>query len=114
MSLSTAPSALMKYVYQAFCLTLLIIAGQQGAVVHELGHLTGAHDASLQALSAEKSDAPCALCPAFAQVATPAFSHSFDIPTLVRVEIERVAERRVKTAELSVPTPRSRGPPFLS
>lgn len=104
----------MRHVYQALCLMVLMIAGQQGAVVHELGHLTGAHAAGLQTATAERSDGPCALCPAFAQVATPAFSHSFHIPSLVRAEVERVAELRVKTAQLSVPTPRSRGPPSLS
>jgi hypothetical protein len=54
------------------------------------------------------------LCPAFAQAASPAFSHSFFNPHLARAEIERTAESRFATAEASVPTPRSRGPPFLS
>jgi hypothetical protein len=107
------PSELVRHVYQAFCLMVLMIAGQQGAVVHELGHLTGAHAVDLRA-AAEASEAPCALCPAFAQVATPAFSHSFHIPSLARTEVERLVELRLQTAQASVPAPRSRGPPSLS
>jgi hypothetical protein len=108
------PSHLVRHVYQALCLVVLMIAGQQGAVVHELGHLTGVQGVDLRAGAGEGSDATCALCPAFAQVATPAFSHSFYLPSLLRVEIARLAELRVATVEASVPTPRSRGPPSQS
>jgi hypothetical protein len=102
----------MRRVYQAICLMLLLIAGQHGAVVHELGHLSASHDVS--AAQGENTDAACALCPLFAQAATPAFSHSFVAPLPFRAGIERVAERRLARSNGSVPTPRSRGPPSLS
>jgi hypothetical protein len=104
----------MKHVYQAFCLVLLLIAGQQGAVVHEVGHLTGAHAVNVHVDSGDTAETTCALCPVFAQVATPAFSHSFLIPLLVRAEAERSAELPIEVVDASIPTPRSRGPPSLS
>jgi len=51
------------------------------------------------------------LCPAFAQVVTPAFSHSFHIPVLLCAALERGTEERFIAVETAVPTPRSRGPP---
>lgn len=108
------PSDLMKRAYQAICLVVLMIAAQHGAVVHELSHLAGAQSAQVRAVSGEATDSSCALCPAFAQASSPAFSHTFIIPRLARVEVERIAELRLKTANLSVPTPRSRGPPSQS
>jgi hypothetical protein len=104
----------LKHVYRALALVALLIAGQQGAVVHELGHLTGAQSAHLQASASETTDSHCALCPLFAQAATAAFSHSFQIPLLLRAGIDRVAEPPVEAVDAAVPTPRSRGPPSLS
>jgi hypothetical protein len=103
----------LKHVYRALCLVALLIAGQQGAVMHELGHLAGAQRADLQ-VSAGETDGNCALCPLFAQIATAAFSHSFQIPLLLRAGIERVSEPPVDAIDGAVPTPRSRGPPTLS
>jgi hypothetical protein len=54
------------------------------------------------------------LCPEFAQVVTPAFSHSFHIPLLVRFALESVPEPRFAAVDAAVPRPRSRGPPSLS
>jgi hypothetical protein len=102
----------MRHLYQALGLVLLLIAGQHGAVVHELEHLSGSH--GISAVPGESSDSNCALCPSFAQAATPAFGYSFVVPLPFRVEIERLAEPRVERAGAQVPTPRSRGPPLLS
>jgi hypothetical protein len=108
-------SDLLKHVYQALCLVMLLVAGQQGAVLHELGHLTAAHAADASAAaSSETTDSACPLCPMFAQIATPAFSHTFVLPALLRVESGRIAEPRDRTANAAVPSPRCRGPPFLS
>jgi hypothetical protein len=105
----------LKHLCRALCLVALLMAGQQGAVVHELAHLAGAQSADLHAVDArEATDGNCALCPLFSQVATAAFSHSLQIPALVRAAAERVHEPEVGAIEASVPTPRSRGPPFLS
>jgi hypothetical protein len=107
-----ATAKLMRHIYQALCLVFLLLAGQHGAVVHELGHLSGSHGVSVA--PDDSTDTTCALCPSFAQVASPAFSHSFVVPLPFRVEIERLLEPRAERADASVPAPRSRGPPSLS
>ena len=104
----------MRHVYRALTLVLLMIAAQQGAVIHELSHVTANHSAALSIDSGGISDGACALCPAFAQAASPAFSHSFHIPLLVRTEAERSSEPQIGVVDAAVPTPRSRGPPSLS
>jgi hypothetical protein len=105
-------SSPLKHVYRALALVALLIAGQQGAVVHELTHLAGAQSAYASASGA--TDSNCALCPLFEQAATAAFGHSFQIPLLLRGGFDRVAEPPVEAVDAAVPTPRSRGPPSLS
>ncbi len=84
----------MRQVYQALCLVLLLIGAQQAAVVHELSHFTADQGLDLRVDPGSAAHGNCALCPAFAQVATPAFSHSFHIPLLVRAAAERSPEPR--------------------
>jgi hypothetical protein len=96
------------------CLVLLLIAGQLGAVVHELGHLSGTHGVELSTAPGDPVESTCGLCPSFAQVATPAFSHAWVMPLLVRARLERRNETPLVTATTAVPTPRSRGPPLTS
>jgi hypothetical protein len=103
----------LKHVHRALCLVALLIAGQQGAIVHELGHMLGGQSAGLH-VSAGETDGNCPLCPLFAQVATATFSHSFQIPLLLRAGIDRVSEPPAEAVDGAVPTPRSRGPPTLS
>jgi hypothetical protein len=71
------------------------MVAQQGAVVHELSHVAGADHVELQAQADGAADKTCALCPAFAQVVTPAFSHSFHIPLLVRFALEPFQSRNI-------------------
>ena len=104
----------LKHLYRALALVALLIAGQQGAVVHELGHLAGAQSADMHASASETTHANCALCPLFAQVATAAVSHSIQIPVLLCAGIDRVSEPPVEAIDAAVPSPRSRGPPSLS
>jgi len=104
----------MRHVFKALSLLLLLIAAQQGALVHELAHVSSAIDSDLRVQSDSAADTACALCPAFAQVVTPAFSHSFHIPLLVRCAPEPVSEPRYRAIDAAVPRPRSRGPPSLS
>lgn len=104
----------MRQLLKSLGLLLLLLVAQQGAVVHELSHLTGAHHVELQAQADGAADRTCALCPAFAQVITPAFSHSFHIPVLVRLALEPVSEPRHAAIDAAVPRPRSRGPPSSS
>src|ERR1700734_2442697 len=100
----------MRQAFKALALLLLMMAAQQGAVVHELSHVFGANHVDLQAQSDAAADKSCALCPAFAQVVTPAFSHSFHIPLLVRLALEPVSEPRYAAIDAAVPRHRSRGP----
>jgi hypothetical protein len=104
----------MRNVYKALGLFLLLLTAQQGAVVHELSHLSGADHAQVRVDAGGTVDTTCALCPAFAQAASPAFSHSLQIPLLVRVGSQLSPELRFLAVDASVPRPRSRGPPSLS
>lgn len=101
----------MHKVFKALCFWLLLIATQQGAVVHEVGHFAGSGGVSTRVDAAETPDAACGLCSIFAQVVTPAFSHAFHVPPLVRAVPERFCEPRFAAILGAVPTPRSRGPP---
>jgi hypothetical protein len=104
----------MKHAFKALSLLLLLMLAQQGAVVHELSHVFRAGDAALRVESGGVLDPSCALCPAFAQVTTPAVSHAFHIPVLGRAAPLRSAELLSSATDASVPNPRSRGPPSLS
>ncbi len=104
----------MRHVYQALCLVLLLVGAQQAAVVHELSHFSADHGLDLRVDPGGAAHSTCALCPVYAQVATPAFSYSFHLPLLVRAEAERSPEPRIDAAASAIPRPRSRGPPSLS
>jgi hypothetical protein len=104
----------MRQAFKALALLLLMMAAQQGAVVHELSHVFGANHVDLRVQPGGAADETCALCPAFAQVVTPAFSHSFHIPLLVRLALEPISEPLYAAIDAAVPRPRSRGPPSLS
>jgi hypothetical protein len=104
----------MPKLLKALGLLLLLLLAQQGAVEHELSHLSTFKVAGTNAGPDDTAHAPCASCPAFAQVVTPAFSHSFHIPLLVRFALEVVSKPRYAAIDATVPRPRSRGPPSLS
>src|ERR1700691_3456641 len=101
----------MRNVYKALGLLLLLLTAQQGAIDHELGHFSNSGSAEMRVNARGAVDATCAQCPAFAQVVSPPFSHSFHIPLLVRTAAERIRERRCVAADSAAPRPRSRGPP---
>lgn len=104
----------MKRLRYALGLLLLTVFAQLGAVSHELGHFSKSHGVDARIEAVVQSDGSCADCPAFAQVVSPAFSHSFDSPGLARTSPERSSELRFAVADAAVPTPRSRGPPSAS
>ena len=108
------PSFRMRHVLKALGLWLLLIVAQQGAVVHDLSHFSRVTHAESRVDSQTAADAACALCPAFAQVVTPAFSHAFHVPPLGPAVPERILEPRHSAITAAVPQPRSRGPPTLS
>jgi hypothetical protein len=104
----------VKHLVRTLSLWLLLILAQQGAVVHELSHCYAADVASTHLDADGAADRACALCPVFAQVSTPAFSHSFHIPALIRAAADRFPELALQAVEAAVPSPRSRGPPLFS
>jgi len=104
----------MRHVFKALCLWLLLIAAQQGAAVHEFSHFSTAEGVNARLVSGESTDANCALCPAFAQVVTPAFSHAFHVPPLIRARLPRTPAAQFVALSAAIPSPRSRGPPLLS
>ena len=99
----------MRHMFKLLSL-LLLLSAQQAAVVHELGHVAGFGGTSSKVV-AGVTDTTCAQCPAFAQVNTPAFSHSFHIPLLVRTALTLRAEPLYAVIDAAAPSPRSRGPP---
>ena len=110
----------MRNLYKALGLLLLLLTAQQGAVDHELSHFSragtgqlGMH-AQLGIDAGSLVDATCTLCPAFAQAATAAFSHSLHLPLPARSAANLAPELRFLVFDASVPQPRSRGPPALS
>jgi hypothetical protein len=104
----------MKLLCKAMFLWVLLIAAQQGAFVHELTHLHGASDAGLQVRTPAAADAGCALCPAYAQAAAPAFGHASPPPLVLQAGIGKIPAVRFDLISAAVPAARSRGPPALS
>ena len=94
---------------------LLLVMAQQGAVVHELSHLSGLGSVERHLHAASGAvETTCSQCPAFAQVVSPAFSHSIQTPLLGRAEAERSPEPLYARHTALGFTPRSRGPPSRS
>jgi hypothetical protein len=104
----------MRRIGKSLALCLLLLLTQHGAVVHELTHVLRANTEVAAADGSERMEASCALCPAFAQVVTPAFTHSLQIPALERHAPQRSAAPRFTAIDATIPQPRSRGPPSLS
>jgi hypothetical protein len=104
----------MNHIVKLLALLLLLMGAQQAAVVHELGHISGWNGETARVEAGTAADTSCALCPVFAQVVTPAFSHSFHIPPLGRARPEQSSEPSYSAIDDTVPRPRSRGPPSLS
>jgi hypothetical protein len=104
----------MNHVVKLLGLLLLLLVAQQGASVHEFSHFSKTGAVGQQAKMGAAADGACALCPAFAQVVTPAFSHKFVVPTQIRVTAERRADLLFSLVRAPVPLSRSRGPPSLS
>lgn len=101
----------MARFFKSLAVLLLLVAAQQGSVVHDLSHLasvsTHGHN-----VDADLTDgAPCALCPVFAQASAPIFSHSFQPPDLHGPATERTSAPLRELIDSPAPRPRSRGPP---
>ena len=104
----------MRKLYLCLTLSLLLLLAQQGAVFHELQHISQAvsHSTAGQAqLHAEVAvEQACALCQAYAQLAQPVS------PSLVSAAyVPAVSFARSNPNQAAPPAttlnPRSRGPP---
>ena len=104
----------MRHLFKLLSLLAVLIVAQQGAVVHELSHVFGTAHSEGKVDPRGGADATCAQCPAFAHVMTPAFSHSFYLPVLVRMAAHLATELQIAAIDAAVPQARSRGPPSLS
>lgn len=107
----------MRRLSIAWLLSLLLVFAQQGAVLHELGHLS--HDpagsehsgATLHAGPLLESGL-CLTCEAFAQVANPAGAPAAS-PVMCAAAVPPAADSCHSFADSDTPTPRSRGPPRI-
>jgi hypothetical protein len=95
-----------------FLLSILLLCAQQGAMLHELGHVYRTASPQLGAGGGVTDGKACETCLAFAQVANPASGTLFVLPA-VRFVYERSAEPEYSITAASVLAPRSRGPPIF-
>jgi hypothetical protein len=104
----------MRQVLKLSALLLLLTLTQQGAVMHEIGHLRGADSMALHVDGTGSAEATCPLCLMYAQAMTPAFSYRFPLTDLAPFTSARQIARATSVAELKTFKPRSRGPPATS
>jgi hypothetical protein len=104
----------MGQIFKSLALLLLLITAQQGALVHDFEHVARLTSVGASLDAHVLGDAACALCPAYAQAASPAFSHGFPVLQLGLDPAFRSDSFSPATIVAALPTPRSRGPPALS
>jgi hypothetical protein len=104
----------MRRLSASWVLSLLLVFAQNGAVLHELGHLGHAEDAHGAVLRADSAtgSAVCPTCEAYAQVANPAAGPVATVP-LCPARFLPAPEPARAVAGVDAPTPRSRGPPLI-
>ncbi|XAH23359.1 hypothetical protein AAFF27_25830 [Xylophilus sp. GW821-FHT01B05] len=98
-----------------FLLSLALLFSQQGALLHELGHLlapqaTAAAEAAGQPGSPDSARAVCEKCLAFAQLADAVPSH-WALPLPEPQHLRAVVPCPSGSADLPAPPACSRGPP---
>ncbi|HKT73984.1 MAG TPA: hypothetical protein VJQ47_13925 [Steroidobacteraceae bacterium] len=102
----------MRKIWTLLALSFVLLLSQQGAVLHEIGHLVRIGSEGLTAHTQPDSlaEKTCQLCPAFSQLTHPAGSSpvvTFD--ELAGVAVSSDCLRSSTPAD--APTARSRGPP---
>jgi hypothetical protein len=101
----------MRRLSLPWVLSLLLVFAQQGAVLHELEHLSTGERAAGAALRAQlPAGGPCATCEAFAQLANPVSGTAHTLSASAPVYLPTPAPVYAIIAA-DTPTPRSRGPP---
>ena len=96
--------------YVTLGLLLALVTAQQGAVLHELSHLSGSGLRAIRVDAGAVAEKACELCLAYSQVANPA-SHSIQIPHFVTAAPPLCSAPHCALIQQDAPTPRSRGPP---
>jgi len=100
----------MRKVFLPIGLWLLLLLGQQGAVLHGLAHVCRAAHAEVTVQADGSADKVCELCLGYSQLAN-SVGHSVPDFLVERVPSRIGTERSVSTSPVDVLTPRSRGPP---
>jgi hypothetical protein len=106
-------SRLLSIRLRLVLLALLLVLDQQGALLHELGHLQHGAASAGVTLHADEHATEGALCPtceAFAQIANPASGAVHTVPVCPAVFLP-TPDPCYSIAGALAPTPRSRGPP---
>ena len=93
-------------------LALLLVFAQQGAILHELGHVYRTGAPALKNDPTLLDGKLCETCLAFAQAANPASGTTY-VPPIVAAVRHVSPEPRYSIIAAGVPAPRSRGPPVL-
>jgi hypothetical protein len=99
----------LRRLWYALLLPLLLVGAQHGALLHELGHHTGAQ--AQHAGDEPDGDTPCALCLAYAQVASAASAAPGPLPLLTALAFALAAEAGFRARPGTAPVPHNRGPP---
>jgi len=100
----------MRRIHIALLLPLLLALSQQGAMLHELGHLHRLSGVPTWTEMDLAADRICQLCIAFSQVANPA-SASVPISPSPSAAVQPGSQPDYSIVAADIPTPRSRGPP---
>jgi hypothetical protein len=91
-------------------LWLLLLLGQQGAVLHEIRHLSQAAGGHVSAHADGLAEKTCELCLAYSQLGSPA-TPSVPLLLLERSASQIGTEHFIAATPVDLLTPRSRGPP---
>ena len=93
-------------------LALLLVFAQQGAILHELGHVYRTSAPALRNYATLPHGKMCETCLAFAQAANPA-SGTLLVPRIVAAVRHVSPDPEYSIIAAGAPAPRSRGPPIL-
>jgi hypothetical protein len=94
-------------------ISLLLLFAQQGAIVHEIGHMSRVGHVEVRIQPDVVLEKSCELCLGFSQLATPA-SHTVQIVTFEPGSCAAGFLRICAANPTDLPTPRNRGPPLSS
>jgi hypothetical protein len=101
----------MRKLHISIALALLLLFAQHGAVLHEISHISQVSRADARLHADTQADRGCELCLAYSQVANPA-GHFVDSVSFEPTAFAAPVPAPQVVVAASVPTPRSRGPPF--